>query len=379
MRLTLVFIAFLPQTNAFVVGTVGSYRPPAVLSLQSEEDVDLGSVSDAEALLACRAYLQRKNRLGSWRSARGRRQSDSGFFWPDPTELRYLFHDHESEMPQSTGFTNALVPMNRRFVDWDEEEIEEDQVSLFDDQPPPAEFVRRSEAVRKRWQDPAYRERWYESRWGSPRKKTESQLQAESKLRQLHPDEFLAHPALAAMTEAEIADAIRSYVISSRRRVKSRNEFLKEREAVRKRKALDDPKLPRDALLSTNTTALELARKERSERAKLAYQQRRSSKPPRRSRTKTYSHSSNTPTEALHRIQDALDSNTWPSVEDVELVLTPARLSNRKVMLRRVLLECFGLRGKCVPTGNELVFATQSSIEDLGAFVLEQLKARRVT
>jgi len=74
-------------------------------------DVDIDSVSEAEALLACRAYLQRRNRLGEWTMAKERKRrakrafpsvaqqarqrssvsSDSaGFFWENPSQLKYL-------------------------------------------------------------------------------------------------------------------------------------------------------------------------------------------------------------------------------------------------------------------------------------------------
>ena len=61
----------------------------------------LSSVTDAEALLACRAHLQRTNQLEEWRLGKERKgkrqlaalqakQSDAvGFFWEEPDELLY--------------------------------------------------------------------------------------------------------------------------------------------------------------------------------------------------------------------------------------------------------------------------------------------------
>ena len=62
-----------------------------------DDGVDVHHVSEATALLACRAYLQRKHRLGpwnGWQERQSRRQAavatgGVGFFWEDPTELRF--------------------------------------------------------------------------------------------------------------------------------------------------------------------------------------------------------------------------------------------------------------------------------------------------
>jgi hypothetical protein len=66
------------------------------------------TVSDSEIVLACRAYLQRKNRLAGgwaeaakWRkrkeallSAISEQQESVGFFWEDPSQLRYLYDNN---------------------------------------------------------------------------------------------------------------------------------------------------------------------------------------------------------------------------------------------------------------------------------------------
>ena len=60
---------------------------------QPDNDLEtlLNSVTDAEALLACRAHLQRTNQLGAWTQAaarRKRREKEKGFFWDDAVIYR---------------------------------------------------------------------------------------------------------------------------------------------------------------------------------------------------------------------------------------------------------------------------------------------------
>ena len=84
-----------------------SNHSPNQSSNESDES-DEYYVTDEEALLACRAYLQRKNRLGWTQSKRrkalaqnalalssssvqvGSRNLNTGYFWEDPSELVYL-------------------------------------------------------------------------------------------------------------------------------------------------------------------------------------------------------------------------------------------------------------------------------------------------
>jgi hypothetical protein len=82
--------------------------------------------------------------------------------------------------------------------------------------------------------------------------------------------------------------------------------------------------------------------------------------------------------QAILRINNALDSNKIPSIVDVETILGPGRLGRRKAILLRILSDCFGLRGKCIPGLRKgsvvLYFATTCTIKDLGSFVLSKLK-----
>jgi len=85
------------------------------------------------------------------------------------------------------------------------------------------------------------------------------------------------------------------------------------------------------------------------------------------------------PMQAILHIDFALDHNKIPCVNDVEIILKPGRLHRRRAILRRILKECFDLRGKCVPslsgdTYSDLLFVTKCSIEELGEFVLAKLR-----
>jgi hypothetical protein len=87
----------------------------------------------------------------------------------------------------------------------------------------------------------------------------------------------------------------------------------------------------------------------------------------------------NTPKDVLVRILTQLDSYQLPPIADVALILKPPKLGRRKDVLRRILNEHFDLRGKCVSADDpskELLFATQCSIDELGAFVLLKMQER---
>ena len=85
------------------------------------------------------------------------------------------------------------------------------------------------------------------------------------------------------------------------------------------------------------------------------------------------------PVQALLHIDQALVHDQLPSADDVIIILEPGRLGRRRDILRKILSQCFGLRGKCVPVfedgvvSDELLFATKCTIQQLGSFVLKKL------
>lgn len=413
-----------------------------------EEEVDIDSVSDSEALLAVRAYLQRKNRLGEWTQYKQRKQrreqaardlrdstwgSDStGFFWEDPSELKYF-----NRKPVDVNMTLVVNVEDEFKMDSEEEEEEEDEdyeeklwetlsprridhrveyydtqieqeeedmrlqrsedYSVFDTGPSPSR-IRRSQAAKLMWSDPEFKAKWYEKRWGTPSKLTAKEKQQKRQLKKrlsaFNPDSLLANEELVKLSEEEIADAIRTYVVSKRRRSESTKQTKKKRKKVLLAQN-PDITLPRDLLLREDPETMRELQRRRSEKSKKAYASRLEKKE-KGSKTSTAStdirslavrkasvSTAATPRDALLRMQIDLEEGKLPHITDVELVLQPLKLGKRKDMLRRILSDHFDLRGKCVPVDPDLretsgmMFTTQCSIDQLGEFVINKLRERR--
>lgn len=302
--------------------------------------------------------------------------------------------------------------------------------------------TRRVHAMKRRWEDPAYRERWHEKRWGCrsnhQRKKfkqqTDRERQATQRARAL-PSGFLGSDELASMTEEEIADAIRTRIRSTHKRVARRKLTLQKRKDVlaAQIKALetlsevnndnyfheDEESLPRDVLFSPSKATLEEAQRKRSERAKNLYASRLKNKKsgkksqvkesplpsslflskrksPARKKGPYYPPKQLTPQDAFLRIENDLDNGMTPTMDDLRLVLEPKRMKNRKILLCRILRDEFNLRGKCIPPISKmddaikenlndangrgtqhLEFVTHCTIEQLGAFIIRLLEKGR--
>lgn len=287
---------------------------------------------------------------------------------------------------------------------------------------------RRVDAMKRRWEDPDYRKRWYEKRWGSKSSNhqkdtplTDRERQAVQRARAL-PSGFLGSDELASMTEEEIAEAIRTRMRATRRRVASRKETLQRRRDLLAKQIeslemlseedgdinLVEDGEPRGILFWPTEEALKAAQRKRSERAKKLYATRLENKkreeedhdlspsaslktkPPVREKGPFFPPKQPTPQDAFLRIENDLDHGTKPSIDDVRLVLKPGKMKNRKLLFSRILQDEFGLTGKCVPLilneGNgtenavnnydeqELAFVKRCTIERLGNFVVHLLK-----
>jgi hypothetical protein len=188
---------------------------------------------------------------------------------------------------------------------------------------------------------------------------------------------------LASLTEEEIMEAIRTYVVSNRKRSKAHTKDARQERKTEKDESVKRGKSKIELFFGSNDAKKEAQRK-RAERAIKAYQTRLANQgrlvptKTRHKRTHDVVPTSDTPKDALIRIQVQLESNLWPPIADVELILKPLMLGRRKDLLRRILNEHFDLRGKCVPvdSSKELLFVTQCSIEELGAFVLQKMQER---
>lgn len=393
--------------------TIAAHRTPRPMSLilaiakneksgsnpaDDESDLDVNSVSDAEALLACRTYLQRRKQMGGWKQYERRKRmkevasAQRNTFWEDPSELVYLQDPESSQLDASQEVASWEDHQPERIVF---ENPDEKDYGLFTSFPtePSQTRIRRSQSAKKTFADPEWKAMWYERRWGDGTKKatkTPYQKQLEYRMRAL-PTGFLGSPELASMTEEDIAEAIRMYFTSKQKRVDTRAKTLVEQKA-----ALDplrnEKKLPRDALLMEDTSALKAAQLKRGERAKKLYETRLKN---RRAEevTKTEKETTDIPREifsssrdpslkeALLRIASDLDQGELPRIEDIELILRPDKLGTRKDLLRRILNDHFDLRGKCVPVDlddpeSAKIFATKCRVLDLGSFVIHLLRSK---
>jgi hypothetical protein len=419
----------------------------------SDENDD---VSDAEALLACWSYLQRRKRLGNWTQAEQRRTLQA------LSRTKFLMEGEDITMGGGTVNTeddifftsSSCDSTDDEFAGDNEEEcviVDEkrdvtdmefvgdepsssltspiDDAVFLDDNRPSKSFLRRSRAIKKRWQDQNYRERWYQRRWGDkqkPSKQTQREKRAEGLARAL-PKNFLGSPELAAMTEQEIAEAISTRLQSTQRRVQARNQTLQHRrqhlhdtrrnviQAASNPTSDDDapwtPTIHRDSLFTKTPQQLAHERQQRALAAKKRYQKRLENEMDKKQSAGTTTSTAEatpppprpywppkqaTPRDALLRIEYALDHRQTPAADDIRLVLQPRRLAHRKDLLQRVVNETFQKHGKCVPvvvpstdqrSGNgvdmdasgdnrdafELEFVTHSNVESLGAFILDLL------
>ena len=386
-----------------------------------DERVDLDSVTDAEALLACRAYLQRKNRLGAWKDHKRRKDSlrqmstldnvnaaATGFFWEDPEELIYLHHDNttddlvDNEEENDEGrvvFESALDGTGTMIMGSTPPALERGIEFTSFPAMPSEERVRRSNAAKKTWSDPKWKAMWYEKRWGRhPRKNplAAKQKKLDDRIRSL-PSNLYNSPELAALTQEEIVEAVQTYVVGNRKRSKAHGKEARQRaktERANENKVPEKGQEPKIDLMFGSNNAMKEAQRKRSERAAKAYQTRLANQNKKEATTKAKTTgtrepvakdampTAKTPRDALVRVETQLDSNELPSIADIELILKPPKLGRRKDLLRRILSEQFDLRGKCVPAdpsneGSEMLFVTQCSIDQLGAFVVQTVREKQ--
>ena len=364
--------------------------------------IDLSEISDAETLLACRAYLQRKNKLG-WKEFERRKylqqQSSAifssyardsvGYFWEDPSELLFVRnYDDDGDQP-SYGDAYQEGPNDLQQPHVDQVVFEETGVgdeSVFRgggvfttySTGPSDERIRRSKAKTAQWQDPEFRRRWYAKRWASKTILTEvvKQERRQDKKLLAMPAKILESDELAAMTEEEVQKAIVTYVTSNRRRGKSMKFRSKQYVETK-----TGERLTRDVLFSPDKCAMEEKQRLRSARAKAAYQKRienQGSLPLSPKRSRIHLPRGMSPREAILRVSADLELQRLPTLEDVTIILKPTKLGRRKDLLRRILNEHFDLRGRCVPVDLDnpdggFLFVTQAPLAQLGNFVLRKM------
>ncbi|CAB9506003.1 expressed unknown protein [Seminavis robusta] len=429
-------------------------------------------LSDEELLLACRAYLQKKNRLGQWKEAKERKMKreqqqklamgsqSGGFFWDDPSELKYYqqstTHGDDSlasadattdfweldaggvsrsgnnngsdndngeratqEQQQQLPFSNHMATSLLEQVSFDfKGQSENDHLdewarefSTFAAEPSETR-VRRCQGAKKRWEDPEWKANWYEKRWGSKKKKATKQsagstLSTSQKKSPAFTMEFMNSPEFNSLTEEEISQATTMYVQANAKRAKSfkqtrrqQKEFLEQQNLALllddddNNQQQDAPPIPRDALLSNQNAMMRERHKVRSETAKKAYQTRlqnslnhnssmtMTADEERVSQQQTVRPTGDEPKNALKRIEIDLDLERMPLLDDLILISSKGNLGGRKQLMRRLLAERLGLRGKCVPAPTKsdpdnMIFVTNCTVKQLVDFVIAKVKEQQ--
>ncbi len=490
-RKTPLFCSSLNHNNSEGPYSSGQSDGPSSPFLVSEEEELF--VTDEEALLACRAYLQRKNKLG-WieskqRKTLAKQNFNAGYFWEDPDELVYLKRsrprrliqknkllgeDGESRNSGSNNEDDSLADNEEdylfEFIDdfddneddiytnefqndgGDNEENTDIQVSssessndsdeggIFTSFPayPPARYLKQSQFRKKLFSNPEWKEEWYNKRWGGEDMKKERERVRQNKkiqkLVQKIPSDVLRSPELAALTDEEIEDAIKTYLKANQKRRKSHLNVQKEKsdglgsiniantssisskserdKFVKKEESKDPtPRMNRNELLSFSPSEDQLkeAQRRNSERARKAYETRminnemkgididKNKQLQQRNLKEIKVEGKLSPRQSMERIEEMINDKKQPYSHDIDTVLEPKRLAGRKELFRMILRENSGLKGKCVPDLSSLThvkepsefyldataddvdaivkkFVTQSTVSELGLFIKFLLK-----
>ncbi len=375
-----------------------------VMHARTDEIHGSEDVSDAEALLACYAYLKRRKRLGNWtqkeRRQRMKAAAQPHFFWEeDLSKLAARLQkesqgerivDDDEEHPEGERETRMRPSRTSSAA-----EVWSGEFTSFPTDPSPTR-ERRSQSAKQTWADPDFRERWYQRRWGNKVKKKDlesvEEMEIERQIREL-PNGFLGSLELSSMTEEEIAGAIQTFLTKKKKQIDSRKETMGKRKAALQEqmenaisgisREQDTSSRPsRDSLFTPDEAAMKEAQQKRSERAKQLYKKRLENRKERqgretlRSPSPKYQPLGSTPQDAMVRIQHDVARGKLPAVKDVEIIMKPGKIGKRRDILRKILSDHFDMRGKCVPTtgSDDFDFVTKCAINDLGAFVIDLIR-----
>lgn len=414
----------------------------------SMDNIDFSNISEAQVLLACRAWLLRKHKL-EWKEKKRRVEAaasplyNEGYFWPDPNDLLYLREDpdpYDLNYNETYGEYYGYKRNGVRFLQstgdttysgknyYDTEPIVEERPSIsnnpFSANPLfPSEENRRRSVVKSRlWNNQTWKAEWYNQRWrGKVATQSAKKHEHEERLLRDIPNDILESPLFDSMSESEVSEAILAHINSNHRKSESRKGNKDKRQVEREDFREWREQVKRDALNATDIVrrmkarpassanenklsfspsidALKKLNKRRSEQSKKAFQTRVANIKPVPSTSVKITKLSRgseqevrrddldetvvvtSPMQAILHIDMALDHNRLPSPNHVEMILRPGRLGRRRETLRRILSECFDLRGKCVPNPrnisdeDSLLFVTKCGIEELGNYVLLKLK-----
>jgi hypothetical protein len=225
-------------------------------------------------------------------------------------------------------------------------------------------------------------------------KKERQQRQRDQKIQSMVnalSEEVLNSPEMASMTEEELNEAIQTYINANRKRSRSHKANARRNQEPQIDNSENETSNQPLSMTADEMTLRE-AQQKRSERAVLAYKTRvinqRKKQGKKQKPDRTEFHESlkqlaieNTPKDAIIRIEADLDMGRMPAATDVRLILKPGRMSRRKIVLVRILSDCFDLRGKCVPSkpwkkefDGVKEYVTKSPTSLLGDFVLQNIE-----
>jgi len=336
----------------FLVRSVSTFRIQ-LKRVRSDLGARKDEISDAEALLACRSYLVKRKRI-PW-TAYEERQKQKAI---EPL----ISSTVDDELGDDSWETSSRPMLN---ID------DEENISPLHEYAPTQEHLNRSAAAHRRWNNPTFRKTWYENRWAGRKIKDKAARKFKAKLQAIGPRQLL--PQLADMSPDEIAYAIETYRTSKLKRIMSYRKTMRERELMKEPEELL-VKLDRDSWKKSDEE-LKTLQKKRSRRQTKAYNSRQRERK-RRFVFDNHRKPVRVPAKALLCIERDLDCGRMPLLEEVKVVLKPSRVARRREVMERIVRDCFGLRGKCIPaSGNpdKILFLTRCSMRELGTFVMEKI------
>lgn len=392
-------------------------------------------------------WTQAKRRKQGSQLMESRRQGEDGggvgYFWENMTELKYLHStnckyledmgDDNSDSEENTepkksdvikdvedSYDDPSDPMNIptiRNYELSSRSRSEDAFATYSKYPS-EEHENRSRAAKEMWASPGFRKRWYAKRWGdeSPYRAVET-LQQKQKSRDMQkiqnfPSDLLLSEVFSTMSEKELKEAVAMYICENKKRSLSLKK--KNRGGLRKwvKEEIEGGEIKFQESISEDS--LREHQKIRSERAKKAYQTRleniklkekKKRKGNKEKKNKSYAKSlsslilssvENPPQnqsnkvkiqqkEAMIQIEKCVDNGEFPSSVDVHFVLSATRLAGRRPLLLRILKDCFGLYGKCIPgdpslgANSKMLFASKCNLDVLGSFIVEKLEEKELS
>ncbi len=252
---------------------------------------------------------------------------------------------------------------------------------------PGSEHINRSRAAKKKWEDPMYRKKWYTARWGENYESNARKKMLQERVDSIVP-EILTSLELKSMTPSEITSALKTYIISNKKRSLSHkiNRERRKNRTHKKSMVAGNKKLT----FTPNDHDLATLREKRAEKSRRAYQTRLISSQQKKSKSELSEEKSrpkvphevegweSSSAHAAFRIEISLNNEEDPQVRDIQLMMKAKRLPKRRKLYQRIIKERLNLYGKCVDVeGNESIYyPSHCDIHSLGKFVCRELGAR---